>query len=205
VTGKESFEFFAMPRVWFVSDDKDLIVQFQRDRFNCNWRKHTQDRVLEKPYPRYDSVKKEFYDCISKLEQCLGELGIAPINPQRLEVIYVNIVPLDDIGGVENIGHVLKDLVWQSGHEVLKTPQKIGGSWQFKIRDINALLDVRANTTTLTFTGQEVVRIELMVRGQAPHKNIADCDSWFEGAHSAIVNGFVDITTPEAHKKWGLQ
>lgn len=193
-----------MPRIWFVSADKDMIVQFQRDRFNYNWRKHTADSILDKTYPRYGCVKKEFYSSIEKLEACLSELKIEPINPQRLEVSYINIIPLEKIGGVNNIGKILKDINWQAGHKILPDPHKIGASWQFRISEISALLDLRVNTMTLSLTGQEVLRVELTVRGQAPYKNIRECEPWLDQARSAIVKGFVDITTPEAHKVWGL-
>ena len=192
-----------MPRVWFVSVDKDMIVQFQRDRFLYNWRKHTADTVLKKKYPRYESVKKEFYNSLQKLEECLGELKIQPMNPQRLEVSYINVIPLETIGGAERIGAVLKDIAWQPNHKVLPAPHKIGGHWQFLVKEINSLLDLRINTTPMTLTGQEVLRIELTVRGQAPSNNIKECEPWFDAARAAIVKGFVDITTSEAQAKWG--
>ncbi|MDX2074719.1 MAG: TIGR04255 family protein [Alphaproteobacteria bacterium] len=204
---KDAFLVFdkpMMPRIWFVSDDKDMIVQFQRDRFNYNWRKHTADSILEKSYPRYGCVKKEFYSSIQKLEACLEELHIDPINPQRLEVSYINIIPLDTIGGVDKIGKVLKDIDWRPGHTVLPDPHKISAHWQFRVKEINSLLDLRVNTMPLSLTGQEVLRVELTVRGQAPYKDIKACEPWLDEARRAIVKGFVDITTPEAHKVWGL-
>src|SRR5689334_13454677 len=36
---ESSVEVVPIPRVWFVHTNKNNIIQIQRDRFLCNWRK----------------------------------------------------------------------------------------------------------------------------------------------------------------------
>ena len=205
---KDAFILFdnkpMMPRIWFINEHKDTILQFQRDRFLCNWRKYTTDSILEKDYPRYEGVKKEFYDSIENLEKCLSDLKISTINPQRLELTYINVVPMDAIGGLSHIGSILKDATWHAEHQVLKTPHKMSANWQFPVKEINSLLDLRIASVPLPLTGQDALRIELTVYGQAPYKSIKECESWFDAARRTIVTGFVDITTLDAHNMWGL-
>lgn len=188
-----------MPRIWFIEKNDNAVVQFQRNRFLYNWR--TSDSKSE--YPRYKYVKEEFYNSVEKLEKCLLDLKIETINPQRLELTYINVIPIDNIGGVHKIGSILKDISWGDDYKELQKPQKIEINWQFLLKEINSLLDVRIKNVTLPITSKEVLRMELTVRGQAQYRNMKECSPWFDTARRAIVKGFIDITTSNAHNMWG--
>ena len=193
-----------MPRIWFIGEDQSSVVQFQKDRFLYNWRKNP-DPEVGKPYPRYSKVIKGFYDNIQNFQSCIKSLDIEAINPQRLEISYINIIPLELFGGAANIGKILKDVSWMNKNRALPEPHRVNVDWQFKVKKISALLDLRINTAQVQKTGEEILRIELTVKGQAPHKDIRKCRAWFDTAHETIVTGFKDITTANAHKMWGLQ
>src|ERR1700733_6587763 len=51
-------------RFWFVSENKEQLLQFQNDRFLHNWRKASDENS---PYPHFEEIIKEFENEVSTL------------------------------------------------------------------------------------------------------------------------------------------
>src|SRR5581483_9252166 len=46
----------AAPRCWFIAEDGSQLIQFQRDQFFRNWRRHKGAET----YPRYPALREAF-------------------------------------------------------------------------------------------------------------------------------------------------
>ncbi len=185
-----------LPRVWFIGNTDSSIVQFQRDRIMYNWRKQEQE------YPRYDTVINKFSETFDKFLSCLKSLSMDTPLIEKLELTYINFIPVSVFGGCEHVGKILKDIRWE-GHRYLPAPNKFSLFWQFGIPTNSALLNTHAAMVQHLESGEEMLRIEMAVQGQAPDGDLKKCLSWFDKSRAAIVHGFTDLTTDEAHKIWG--
>ena len=87
----------AGSRLWFVSKDRNHLLQFQRDRFLTNWRR----RPAANKYPRFETIARDFRKNAEKLNCHFAEEFNHALEIDQTEVSYINIVPLDvpsDIG-----------------------------------------------------------------------------------------------------------
>ena len=187
-----------LPRYWFIHKNEDSLIQFQRDRFIYNWRKKKNE------YPRYGVVVKNFYKYYEKFETTLSSLKIHKPNIEMLELSYVNMVPLDELGqGLEKIGNLLNDVEWE-GKKILPAPKAMNLSWSFDIEEIQSQMTISVTTVQKIDDGTQALRLELRVRGKAPGVKLKDCKKWFDTSRGYIVKSFVEITSTTMHKKWGL-
>lgn len=180
------------PRYWFVSDDDDRVVQVQKDRFLCNWRK-TEARHA---YPRFDAVYGFFDEQLSAFAEFLEKEVDAELVARQYELTYVNHVP---DGAAQTVGDVLPDLVWrQAGARWLGAPEHLEAGWTFRMPKDLGRLRVRAQTGLLSRGNQPVLILELTARGFGE-----DQRAWFENAHEWIVRGFSDVISDAKAQTWG--
>lgn len=74
------------PRAWFLSQAGTELIQLQRDRFICNWRKVDGSQS----YPRYEQVRQLFEAEYSNFAQFLVHANIDLPKPDQCEVTYIN-------------------------------------------------------------------------------------------------------------------
>ena len=94
---------FPLPRVWFVEESGNRLIQVQRNRFLHNWRK----RQSDDPYPGYDSVIADFEKYLARFKGFLTEERLESLDLRRYEMTYIDHIPkgegwetLSDIGDV---------------------------------------------------------------------------------------------------------
>lgn len=73
-----------IPRVWFVNDADDELIQFQSDGFYFNWRHRGQD------YPRYGHIMEHFERVSSTIEGFYEEHKLGTIDATQYELTYIN-------------------------------------------------------------------------------------------------------------------
>ena len=59
-----AFTHGMQPRMWFLSDDENFLIQLQSDRLLVNWRSGAQAA----PYPHFDAVQAVFTNALDELE-----------------------------------------------------------------------------------------------------------------------------------------
>lgn len=183
----------VMPRVWFVSGKGDHLVQFQRDRFLCNWRK----LAPEHKYPDYDWVIGEFYKQLTQFEEFYRrELGSPPSYIQY-ELTYINHILAgagwSDLG---DLGAVLPDCAWrkQDGR-FLPAPQGLDWRLTFDLPEQQGRLHVHAANGERERDNQKLLLLDLTARGFGD-----DLHKWFDLAREWIVRGFTDLTGSSIQK-----
>jgi uncharacterized protein (TIGR04255 family) len=75
-----------LPRVWFLNEGQNELIQFQRDRFIVNWRQGAE----AEPYPRYVRIRDRFQSAFALLREFLNAEKLGEIAPTQCELTYVN-------------------------------------------------------------------------------------------------------------------
>jgi uncharacterized protein (TIGR04255 family) len=78
-----------LPRIWFVHENDNGIIQIQRDRFLHNWRKVRPGDE----YPRYRNVLQNFQKYLSGFEEFLKAVDLEEIVPLQYELTYIDLIP----------------------------------------------------------------------------------------------------------------
>jgi uncharacterized protein (TIGR04255 family) len=176
-----------VPRVWFLHRNGDQIVQLQRDRFLCNWRKTEPDHV----YPRYAWVAKQFRERLALFDAFVTDRFPGRLDLKQYELTYINHIPANSVWqDLADLGRVLPDFSWRSSQDrFLPTPERVDAHTTFALPASAGRLHVRLHNSERVLDGVPVLVLELTARGFGP-----DRDAWFELAHNWIVRGFSDLT-----------
>jgi uncharacterized protein (TIGR04255 family) len=180
-----------------------LIVQFQKDRLLCNWRKSQKSMS----YCRYDKIEHNFFELYNSLRKKLKELGYSHVmQPEILELHYVNIIPYNN---PDDLSNLLEGITWnvKGDGKNLPAPSEFNMHWRYILDENHAIMSIRAVTLQDKANGDDVLRLDIYTQGQI------DCESdecfeakmkqWYDTSHKWIVKAFDEITHPEMHKKWG--
>ncbi len=186
---------FLLPRIWFINEQNNGLIQIQNDRFLYNWR-----RMDEKEsYPRYRNVIEAFRANLELFERFLAEENLDPLIPIECELTYINHILKGE--GWESIAHihkVLPDLNWRSNNKrFLPEPRDLGWRTSFALPEDKGLLNVKLNHASRKIDNRPVFVLEISARGLGADKSLDAMWSWFEIAHEWIVWGFTDLTGKE--------
>ncbi|WP_083001957.1 TIGR04255 family protein [Halomonas sp. GT] len=183
------------PRLWFISQDQNHLIQFQEDRFLLNWRKQANGNQ----YPRFEGVSENFESNLLKLEALSfnGQKNALDIN--QAEVSYINFIQAEDYS---KINSWIKTLDF-SGINV----ESMNINFTEVVNDINKKPVARLFhelQPVVTKNGKvKAVRLILTYRGQPAGNSVAYAMNFIRQGREKIVNRFSEMTTKEAHKVWG--
>jgi uncharacterized protein (TIGR04255 family) len=181
-----------LPRIWFVQEKGNGIIQVQRDRFLHNWRKvDAQDE-----YPRYHIVKQMFMDRFSRFKEFLTQNSLGDIDPLQYEMTYINHISQGEgWSDLLEIGKVFPDFAFRTQKERF-LPKPSGINWQttFKLPGREGRMHAVVRYVKVRETGQPLLLLELTVRGIGEDKSFEGMESWFDLAREWIVRGFADLT-----------
>ena len=182
------------PRLWFISDKDDHLLQMQSDRLLLNWR----DRP-EQHYPRYEFCAEKFMESLEVLSGYFEKNFQADVKINQVEVTYINHIPLEDfseigewislfstqIGNIENLN--------MSCSEVISNSQ--GKPYARLTHDFLSAFENR--------TQKKAVQWTITFRGSPQQSGISDLKELLLSGRELIVNKFDAFTTDQAHKYWG--
>jgi uncharacterized protein (TIGR04255 family) len=182
-----------LPRMWFVSEEDDRLIQLQNDRMLYNWRK-VEGKEL---YPRYDTIIEPFKNNLEVLRQFLEEEDLGKIVPVNCELTYINHIPQGSgWNTLSDIHEVLPDLNWRSENErFLPQPLRVGWNVAFRLEDEDrGHLNVSLEYGTRRLDKRPVLVLQLTARGLGGKKTMEAVWDWFDVGHKWIVCGFSDLT-----------
>lgn len=191
---------FPLPRFWFVSKDKNFLIQLQDDRFIFNWRQVDAQDV----YPRYGLVIERFKMELKRFETFVIEQELGALGIKECELTYINVIPQGDgWDNLSDIGSIFKDLDWvQRDQRFLRDPQTCLWSTSFSLPEDFGSLHVKLHNATRRIDNRPLLRFELNARGLGGDTSHDAIWRWFDLAHEWIVKGFTDLTTERMHKIW---
>jgi len=180
-----------LPRVWFVRNDQNRLIQLQDDMFYFNWRRMQEDEA----YPRYETIIEDFKKTLSVFEKFLEEEGLGSVNPERCELTYINHISKGE--GWETISDVLNifhDLCWNTEDRFLPPPVAVGGQAVFELPDKIGRLELSLQQAIRKSDKRPMFVLQNKATGLGEDKNMTAVWEWFEVAHEWIVFGFTDLT-----------
>lgn len=186
-----------LPRSWFLSEQKEFLVQLQRDRLAVNWR-----RLHDAEYPRWPDAEQRFIDAFRLLDQFAKELSLETIQPDAAQVSYVNVVP--------------RGTAWSSWSDLGKVCALFAEGWPRglpTLRGLSASFELGEPQSPLTIDLKRIIRDDdpsldaLLFQLTASRTFLAppSVDGLIEvlrDAHQQVVQGFADSTTVYAHNYW---
>lgn len=194
----ESVTGLPLPRVWFINEKDDQLIQFQSDRFYYNWRRRKDE------YPRYQHVIKNFEHVLNTIMDFFNEFALGPFKPLEYELTYINHIPQGQgWDSVKDLKGVFRDFNWNAtAHSFLQDPSAV--SWQsaFELPENKGRLNVGLRMATRTTDKVPLLVLELRTIGIGESSTGGAFREWFDLAHEWIVRGFTDLTTPSIQKIW---
>ncbi len=196
---------FPMPRLWFLTEDGQRLVQVQRDHFIVNWRKLDTGAA----YPRYPTLRETLIEELDLFQKFLADEGLAPIRTVQTELTYVNhIEARESDGSRKSLSRIVR--IWAGDKAVGKLPE-------FEEATVQAHYIIRDGAKPVgrlhvTIEPQQYVKdntplyaLTLVARGAPPTPDVDGAVASLDRGHEAIVEGFTAITTDEMHKTWERQ
>lgn len=189
-----------MPRVWFLNDSGNQLVQVQRDRFVHNWRKAS----AEEDYPRYPSVKSNFEKYWTGFCEFLQSEDLPRPEVDQLELVYVNHIKQGEgwqsLADTQNLFTVFK---WRTRSGFLPEPENARWSMKYLLPDELGRLHADAMPIRIQEDGSLVMSLSMTVRGKpAGDTTDAEISDWYDVARKWIVKGFADLADEETDALW---
>jgi hypothetical protein len=119
------------PRVWFLNEPQNELIQVQRDRLIVNWRRGAQ---MER-YPRYIRIIERFRR-LESLRTFAGSENLGRVVPTQCEITYVNHI----LSGAGWSQHTEIDRVitmWQNRYsdDYLPLPEDVAFGTRFRMEE----------------------------------------------------------------------
>lgn len=187
-----------IPRVWFINESDDQLIQFQFDRFYFNWRRKQGE------YPRYPHVIRNFESVLNTIDVFFREHSLGELSPVEYELNYINHIPKGEgWNTIEDIPKIFSDFIWgRKTSRFLPNPSGIAWKTEFPLQEKMGRLVVTLNQATRIEDKVPLFVLELKANGFDDSADKKAFRKWFDVAHEWIVRGFTDITTPEIHQIW---
>ena len=189
-------------RCWFLDSEGNGIVQLDAEHFAYNWRNNTGNAA----YPRYDYIRGEFQKLWIGFLEFLNEAGLGRPKVNHWEVTYVNHI---DIGeGWKSLNELHNAVtVWPRlpSEGPLSAPEGVQATLVHSVPDEKRRLRVSMQSALRRSDMQECMLLTLTAKGQIGSPEADEVLKHLDTGRKWIVQTFADLTSEEAHERWGLE
>ena len=183
-----------IPRIWYITEKGDELIQLQKDRLLFNWRRRSDDDV----YPRYRTIISSFTRIVDVFLNFTQTYDPGNIRLKECELTYFNhIYESEGWHNVSDIRQVLPDISWRSQKRFLPNPTTLNWGASFDLPKGMGLLQVNVRHGKRRSDQKPVFSLELSAKGLGRRKDLEAAWEWFELAHEWIVCGFADLSSTE--------
>jgi uncharacterized protein (TIGR04255 family) len=191
-------------RLQIRNEMEDRMIQVQNGRVHLNWMKRG-----DKDYPRYRQILPQFQHVLARFRNFLDDNEMGSISPNQWEVTYVNHFPRGTVWEkVEDWSCLLPGLAPPAAVSRRVSFETFNGRWQFEIPMKRGRLHVElSHSQSAGATSQEALVLKLTARGPVDRLGEPE-DAWARGldlGRQAIVLTFKDLSSPAAHRYWGIK
>ena len=183
--------------------DGNRMVQIQNGRMHLNWLGEGGDR-----YPRYERVRAEFANCLTRLTRLVDDNQLGPLVPDQWEVTYVNHIPQNGVWQTPADWSFFKPLNVVPTIDGLIEAESFSGQWHFVIPDQRGRLHANWQHSKRSDTDEsEFIRLTLTARGPINGGDHAE-ESILSGVdlgRETIVLTFRHLMNDLANKEWKLR
>lgn len=194
-------------RSWFSSEDGQCLQQVQDDRFVCNWRRY-QDPTAT--YPRYKTHHRpQFFSDLDDFEKFVAERDLGPIQPDHVEVTYVNHVFGGAVTGDHSELHrVLEVFSDPKGSDHPGLPENVDLAMRYRIDGEDGRPRGRLHVVTKPVFRRSdlspMYAVTLTARLGLERGDRQELESELDRGHDFLVEAFRTLTKSEMHEAWGL-
>ncbi|MHB8528668.1 MAG: TIGR04255 family protein [Caulobacteraceae bacterium] len=194
--------FFApgqIPRLWFVDETGQQLIQFQSDRLVRNWRK-TEETA---EYPRYPMMRDEFFSEAERVARFLKEGNLGSLIPIQCELTYVNQIPAPD--GIATLTARAFTNWRDIRPDGLGPPEEVAITQRFVVRgDEGQPLGRIYFQSGAGFQTSEMQNLQLVAVGRAapPNRTLTSANELLDRMHEQVVRSFVELTTADIQAEW---
>ncbi len=189
-----SKEAFPMPRYWFISEDEINLIQVQKNAFMFNWRGRNEEypRFHKDIKPTFDKYYGRFGEFIKK------ETEMEYPTIDLCELAYINAVKqCEDWNGVMDTSNIIPSFSILNIGAVYPDPVVLNCNYIYRISN-NLQINVRIRSAVMAQDENVPVLIfEIRASGRLGQVVKSGADEWFEQAHDAIINCFLDMTSQD--------
>lgn len=197
-----------LPRTWFLGADQRLLVQLQADRLMLNWRRVE----LGDTYPRYATLRPKFDALREQVGGIISRLGRDRPVVDQVEVTYIN-----ELAGTHEpapdrhppLAGMLTTIVDLGSGGFLPLPEDVGYLARFRIpapdgsgEPIGRLL-VSTDAAYRKADQQPIYLLKLTANFVGRLTTEESVIDMLNIGRSWVVNGFLQLTTPEIQAQWG--
>lgn len=183
-----------LPRIWFIENNNNRILQVQRDRFTFNWRKIDGGQQ----YPGFSSVFENFEEFYNRFCQTITNLGVGSVKPLQYELTYIDQLiegegwnTLNDLARVYNIF-----LDSQESSSFWSGVESMNLLTSFPIESLQGRLHFRIVHAIKQPEQKRMLQTDFMARG-FPKNAEYPIEAWFKLAHDQIFDKFFSVFTEE--------
>lgn len=183
-------------RLWFLSQDGNHLLQFQKDRFLSNWR--CSPNAQE--YPGFEGLSEAYEKNLRRLEAFFQDTFAQSIELNQAEVSYINVIPVDRFADAK-----AWLAIW-TGDKIDVETVNFNFSEVIRGKDGKPFARLLHKVTSF-YTMDDKKRaliLSLSFKGKPKSETIEEAMDFLRRGREAIVLRFKEITTPEAHKAWGI-
>ncbi len=177
------------PRSWFLSKDKTILIQIQRDRLIVNWRKTDEDSA----YPSFDTVKQKFDTVFGLFKSVINTQLAGEIHITGIETGYVNNIVTDKCR-INQIIPALNPQLLINDADCDSSSVNFWSSFEFPKN--KGGITIHINTL-----GANVIRVNIISRWIAEISEVA-AQEWLNYAHMRNVTAFAACTSDKMHNVW---
>lgn len=203
------FEFGgAMPpsRLWFL-DKKDgaNLLQVQNDWFARNWRKQESAE-----YMRYTKLRAAFADDFTAFRDFVTREGVGTLVPTQCEITYIDhIYPNEYWSSHADARNVFRILSFPAARFLPPSPEDYRFAMSFVVPGESeqpiGRLHINAQPAFRKTDDEPIFVVNTTARGAPEDESLEGILHFLDHGHDWAVNGFLDVTTDEMHRAWGIR
>lgn len=196
-------------RLQIRNESRDRMIQIQNGRIHYNW--------LRQPgaeYPRYEkTIRPAFIEVLKALRTFVANESLGELRLNQWEVTYVNHFPKGSVWNTPNDwAGLFRSLPVSPSSADVACLETFAGAWHYEIPPRRGRLHVEVrHGVSPPPEHEQALKMKLTARGPMcsgangnAENGAAECDGLDLGRET-IVRMFKNLTSPEAHKHWGLE
>jgi uncharacterized protein (TIGR04255 family) len=187
------------PRVQFVNEADDRVIQIQSTRFLYNWRKR------EAIYPRFKDLYPEFTTELRHFREFLRSASLGDVSLNQWEITYVNHIEKGQAWNTADDWHKILPGLFPAPRKFSNTKlERESAEMTFEVIPERGRLHVRTSTGRSQENGNELLELHLTARGPiVPSNPTFSLDSGLELGHRVLVETFAGMASESAQRAWG--
>ncbi len=187
------------PRIQFINETDDRVIQIQSTRFIYNWRRR------EAAYPCFKGLYPEFTGMLSRFREFLKAASLGDATFNQWEITYINHIEKgEDWKTPEDWHKILPGLFPLPTHSSATRLERESGEIVFEIVPERGRLYVHVSSGKSQESGNELLALQLTARGPVtPSGPASSLEAGIELGHRVLVETFASIASASAQKLWG--